>query len=238
MTILPGLTSTEADRIPAFVDALRRSDVRAIALFPTVLDPAERNELYRDLAAIPGLTIPHVHLRTDFTLEEIRFVAEKFSTELFNIHPQKSRHPFGEVPSEYVPRVYVENVEIPPEDDELASFAGLCPDYSHLESARVMGATEYVATVERQLERFPIGCCHVAGIRPGEPNAWNGGPDHHNFRSLSDLDYMARYADVLPDRWISLELENPFDDQMEAARYLRRLLGVGTDATRRGTLTP
>ncbi|MFW5744029.1 MAG: hypothetical protein ACOC2D_12210 [Spirochaetota bacterium] len=225
MKILPGLTSTESDRIPAFVEALRRSDVRAIALFPTVLDPAERNELYRDLAAIPGLTIPHVHLRTDCTPDEMRFVAEQFGTELFNIHPRKSRHPFGEVPSDYASRVYVENVEIAPEDDELAALAGICPDYSHLESARLMGSTEYAATVERQLGSYPIGCCHVAGIRAGEPNVWNGGPDHHNFRSLADFDYMARYVDVLPARWISLELENPLDEQLEAARYLERLLG-------------
>lgn len=230
MTILPGLTSTEPDRIPAFVADLRRSDVRAIALFPTVLDPAERNELYRDLAGIPGLTIPHVHLRTDFTAEEIRFVAEKFSTELFNVHPNKSRHPFGKVPGEYASRVYVENVELPPEDDELASLAGICPDYSHLESARVMGSVDYVNTVERQLERYPIGCCHVAGIRSGEPNAWNGGPDHHNFRSLADFDYMKRYADVLPARWISLELENPLLEQLEAARHLERLLGIEHDS--------
>lgn len=229
MTILPGLTSTEGDRIPAFVEDLRRSDVRAIALFPTVLDPAERNELYRDLAAIPGLTIPHVHLRTDYTREEMRFVAEQFGTEVFNIHPQKSRHPFGEMPAEYASCVYVENVEIAPEYDELAALAGICPDYSHLESARVMGSADYVATVERQLERYPIGCCHVAGIRAGEPNAWNGGPDHHNFRSLADFDYMARYADALPARWISLELENPFEEQLEAARYLERLLGIGAD---------
>jgi hypothetical protein len=224
MTILPGLTSTEKDRIAAFVDDLRASDVRAIALFPTMLEADERTDLYDALAAIPGLSIPHVHLRSDCTASEMQFVAKQFNTELFNIHPSASRHPFAHVPEAFASRVFVENVEIPPSDADLDAVGGICPDYAHLESARRVGNAEYVATVERQLAAWPIGCCHVSAIREGEPNRWNGGPDHHNFRDLSDLDYMARYAGVLPTRWISLELENDLADQLRAASHLERTL--------------
>jgi len=227
MTILPGLTSTEKDRIPAFVRDLRESEVRAIALFPTVLDAGERRELYEELASIPGLAIPHVHLRTDCDESELDLLVHRFSTEFFNIHPDRSTHPFGVVPLRYAAMVFVENVQVAPDDEELERLGGICPDYSHLESARTMGMSGYVRTVERQLRGYPIGCCHVSAIRPGVPNRWNGGPDHHEYRELSDFDYMARYASLLPDRWVSLELENPLDEQLRAADYVRELVASG-----------
>lgn len=224
MTILPGLTSTQKDRIPAFIRDLEAGTVRQIALFPTVLDRAERFELYRDLSRVRGLRIPHVHLRSDCDETEMALLITDFATECFNIHPQASSHPFGPVPQRYRTMVYVENVPEVPDDAELEALAGICPDYSHLEAARRLGWTAYVRIVERQLQRFPMGCCHVSAIRDGEPNPWTGGEDHHSFTSLADLDYMERYADVLPARWVSLELENPLPDQLEAARYLEAIV--------------
>ena len=226
VTILPGLTSTQKDRIPAFLSDLRAADVRQIALFPTVLTQAERQELYRELADIPRLWIPHVHLRTDCDEAEMRFLERQFGTELFNIHPRKSIHAFGPLPESRAERIFVENTQDAPEDSELALCGGVCIDYSHLESARRLGWSDYVTTVEGQLRRFPIGCCHIAAIREGEPNSWNGGPDHHKFRQLSDFDYLSKYSWALPARWLSLELENTLPEQLEAADYARRLLSV------------
>lgn len=228
MTILPGLTSTRSDLIPTFVRDLRESAVRRIALFPTVLTRPERDELYHDLAAIDGLIIPHVHLRSDCDEAEMRFLVQTFSTEVFNIHPAASRHPFGPVPEAFANRIFVENVDVAIDESDLRNVGGICPDYSHLENARLQGLTEYVERTTRQLRRYPIGCCHVSGIRIGDPNEWSGGWDHHNTTSRADLDYMARYADVLPDRWISLELENSLAAQLEASRYLARMLSAAS----------
>ena len=224
--ILPALTTTDTDAIPAFIRALAGSDVREIALFPTALDRAGRAELYRDLEGIPGLRSPHVHLRTDCDREEISYLMDRFHAQVFNIHPQASRHPFGEVPSDLRARFFVENVEVAVGQEDLARAAGLCPDYSHLESARLRGDEAYVRTTERQLSSEQIGCCHVSAIRPGVANSWNGGADHHRMASVSDLDYMARYALCLPLRWVSLELENALDEQLEAVHHLGSLLGA------------
>ncbi len=224
VTILPGLTSTRKERIPAFVRDLAESDVRAIALFPTLLTREERRALYVQLEEVSGLRIPHVHLRTDFDEEEMAYLVRRFETELFNIHPQKSIHPFGEVPTRFATQIYVENTQNPPEPEELSVLGGICVDYSHLESARRLGWSDYVATVENQLGTHEIGCCHIAAIREGEPNSWNGGPDHHNYRRLSDFDYMRRYADRLPSIWASLELENSLSEQRAAVEYLVGLL--------------
>lgn len=220
MKIIPGLTSTRKERIAAWIRDLRRSSTREIALFPTVLTSDERAGLYDELGGISGLTIPHVHLRTDCDEREMKMLADRFGTSLFNIHPEGTKHEFGAVPALFAQQVFVENVDSPPSDEELGRLGGLCADYAHLEAARALGWDAYVDRVEHQLLHFRVGCCHVSAVRPDDPNPWHGGPDHHEFLQLDDLDYLRAYRDRLPKDWISLELENPLSDQLEAVEYL------------------
>lgn len=236
MVILPGLTSTKKDRIPAFVEDLRRSGERRIALFPTCLDRAERAELYRELATIPGLRIPHVHIRSDCGLDELERLSEDFGAEVFNIHPRASTHPYGGELGAFAPRTFVENVDGAVEDAELEgppgqAPGGICPDFSHLENARLHGRDAYVATTIAQLGRFAVGCCHLSAIRPGVPNVWSGEWDHHAFSALADLDYLAAYRRFMPRRWASLELENPLGEQLEARAHIEAMFAAGDRAS-------
>lgn len=229
--ILPGLTSTKKERIPDFLRDLSRSSIRSIALFPTCLKADERWSLYRELETISGLGIPHVHLRADCGLDEFEYLSGRFGTVAFNIHPRASSHPFGPLPPEFASRIFIENVERPPEDAELESGpgpapGGLCPDFSHLENARLHDQSEYVETLERQLKRFTVGCCHMSAIRIGVPNHWAGMWDHHEYAALDDLSYLIAYRDTLPREWASLELENSFGEQLAAKEYLEDLLGL------------
>lgn len=224
MTVIPGLTSTRKELIPAFLEDLLRLGVSRIALFPTCLDGAERTTLYRELERIEGLRIPHVHLRADCAEEEAEYLAVRFGTEAFNIHPRSSTHPYGEASGALSQKLFVENVDVPPESAELAVLGGLCPDFSHLQNARLQGRDGYVRAVEAALDRFPVGCCHLSAIRVGDPNVWSGEWDHHNFKTLSDFDYLVMYRERLNCRWGSLELENSLGEQLNAARYLERLL--------------
>ncbi len=228
MFILPGLTSTKKELIPAFIEDLRRSAERRIALFPTCLSKTEREKLYRELSAIPGLHIPHVHIRSDCDAAELDALSRTFGTEVFNIHPRKSTHPYGGDLGKFAQRAFVENVDVPVEDDELkpvphSALGGICPDFSHLENARLHDRATYVETTLRQLERFPIGCCHLSAVRIGIPNEWAGEWDHHRFASLADFDYLAAYRRFLPRSWASLELENSLEEQLEARAYIARI---------------
>jgi len=229
MTILPGLTSTRKERIPAFIDDLRRSGVRLISLFPTCLAADERAALYRELETVPGLRIPHAHLRSDCGPDEMELLSGRFGTEAFNIHPRASVHAFGPLPPAFASRIFIENVELPPEDAELEGDGGpapggLCPDFSHLENARLHGMTEYVRVFTAQLARFRVGCCHLSAIRVGVPNHWSGMWDHHEFADPSDLDYLVAYRDHMPADWASLELENGLEQQLIVKARLERLL--------------
>ena len=123
----------------------------------------------------------------------------------------------------------MENVDIPIQDAELdgsvgPSPGGICPDFSHLENARLQGRGAYVEATLRQLTRFPIGCCHLSAIRLGVPNAWAGEWDHHEFAALSDFDYLAAYRRFMPALWGSMELENSFEEQLEARSHIAELL--------------
>ncbi len=233
MTILPGLTSTKKDRIPAFLADIRRHRLSAIALFPTCLTEVERAALYRELETIPGLRIPHVHLRSDCNETEIEYLSNRFGAEVFNIHPRATSYPFGPISLRHAPRFFVENVDLPPEYEEIAgsdglgperpALGGLCPDFSHLENARLQGRTAYVERMEELFGRCAVGCCHISTIRVGDPNEWSGEWDHHDFRSLSDFDYLAKYKGRLPPQWASLELENTLEEQLRAADYVAAL---------------
>ncbi|GAB1431512.1 hypothetical protein MASR2M29_01370 [Spirochaetota bacterium] len=230
LQFLPGLTSTKKQRIPAFVAALASSKTRHIALFPTCLLKEERYALYRTLETIPGLAIPHVHLRSDCGTDELCYLAERFKTVAFNIHPESSKHSFGPIPEAFANMFFIENVEELPEPVELEGRngvrpGGLCPDFSHLEGARLSGNAEYVEKFIKLLSSYPVGCCHISAIRPGIPNNWSGGFDHHEFGRLSDLDYLHAYKAYFPDKWASLELENSFEEQLLAIQYLKKLLG-------------
>ena len=229
MVILPSLTSTRKEGIPAFLKALARSKERHIAFFPTCLEMQERQELYRELESIKGLRIPHVHLRADCGLDEIAYLAETFGTEAFNIHPRASSHPFASPIGNFAQRIFVENVDIPVEDAELEGAegsrpGGICPDFSHLENARLFGRAAYVDRTLGQLTRFRVGCCHLSAIRVGVPNSWGREWDHHAYSKLADFDFLAAYRAYMPASWASLELENSLEEQLEARAYIANLL--------------
>lgn len=224
MRILPGLTSTKKERIPAFLEDLEREGLLEIALFPTCMDRAERTSLYRELELFRGLHIPHVHVRSDFDEGELDYLCGRFGTEAFNIHPATSTHPFSIIPARLSRKFFIENVEQFPEDAELGEIGGLCPDFSHWANAVAFDRQGYDAAMRRLAGRYPIGCCHLSALRPGFPNPWHGEWDHHEFVDLADLDYLKTYRAFMPLAWGSLELENPLSEQLQARRHLESLL--------------
>ena len=223
MTFLPSLTSTKRERIGPFLEALGRTGVRTIALFPTTLKPEERKNLYADLEKVEGLTIPHVHLRSDLGDGEIEYLANRFGAEVFNVHPARSNTAYVPESRRWLKKIYLENSDMVPESEQLEFYGGVCPDFSHWEAARRARDPEYEGFADL-VRKYPPGCCHISAIREGDPNPWNGRADHHHFHSLADLDYLVHYREFLPPVWASLELENPLEEQLEAIARLKSLV--------------
>jgi hypothetical protein len=223
MIILPGLTSTKKERISDFVNDMRYFGVSTIALFPTCLDMDERLFLYRELESFPGIFVPHVHLRSDCRDKEIDYLRNRFGVQVFNVHPRASKHPFMNARPDQLKSIFVENVEQIPESAELEECGGICPDFSHWKNAMLLGKSAYDGFKEL-FQRFRPGCCHLSALRLGDPNDWSGEWDHHYFKDLSDFDYLAEFRDYLPSTWLSLEVENPLSEQLEAIRYIEKIL--------------
>jgi hypothetical protein len=75
------------------------------------------------------------------------------------------------------------------------------------------------------LEKYQVGCCHVSAypqLRYAFKRLWKrlGG---HYMLGVSELDYILPYQKYLP-YYISLELENSFEEQLEAKAYLESKL--------------
>jgi len=226
-TILLGLTTTPGSDWREKTAEIDKFGLREIALFPTCLEVRERQELYAMLEKTCIESIPHVHLRYDMAREELDYLIGRFNTRAFNIHCEREGH--GRFPDypEWRHMVYFENTTYLPTSAELDRFPGICIDFAHLQNARRKG-NEHYAHFGDLLAKYPIGCCHVSAFPrriQDDPSAvWPY--EGHYLEDLHDLDYMAKYAGYLPDL-VSIEVENPFLEQLVMGEYLSRMVSSG-----------
>ncbi len=49
--------------------------------------------------------------------------------------------------------------------------------------------------------------------------------DHHLYKNLSELDYLKRYQEFLPE-FVALEVENTLSEQLEAKKYIEKIFNI------------
>lgn len=228
--ILLGLTTTRRSDWREKTGEIIKYGIKEIALFPTVLPKKERRDLYDLLEKIPGLKIPHVHLRGDFDTIEMDYLVKNFETKLFNIHSANSQYPHPEYIEKYADRVYIENTNAVPEEAELEKYAGLCPDFSHWEDYVRRGGIEYTDKLEKLSNIYKIGCCHISGVSDVAHNDEDASINRgvkiysaHFLENLKDMNYVEKYKKYLPE-YISIELENSFEEQLKVKNYLDKMI--------------
>jgi len=227
MKILPGLTTTSGSDWREKIREIDRLGVRELALFPTCLPPAERKTMYELLEQTGLETIPHVHLRNDFTRQELEYLTEKYQTRVFNTHSEKQFKILDDW-SDWMDRIYIENATFIPDRAELERFAGLCLDFAHWENGRLQVEPVY-SDFREKCRKYRIGCCHVSAIKtdlivdedPLDPR--ENGYDCHWLDELAEVDYMQKYTEFLPEI-VSIELENPLARQLNVIERLKMIL--------------
>lgn len=234
--ILLGLTTTPKSDWRGKVEEMKKFGIKKIALFPTFLETEQRNELYSLLEEIEGLEIPHVHLRSDMAMDELQYFIDKFDSKIFNIHPDNSRYIFSDDFLKFSSYIYVENLIIIPTVEELKKYSGICIDFSHWENNVRLGINDwndpqekYNDAMLKRLKIFSVGCCHVSPVQD-DPYTDTDFPtgfqyDKHSFDDLKEFDYLLKYKQYFP-KYLSLELENSFEEQLEAKEYLKKLLQI------------
>lgn len=223
--ILLGLTTTSFSSWKEKLDEASEFGIERVAMFPTTLDPTGRQELYVALEKSPIISVPHVHLREDMLLDELQYLADRFGTGVFNIHSDGSSHPslFGY--DRFIPQIFVENSDVPPSAEELGHYGGICIDFSHLETARLSQFEKY-DTFWELMQTAKIGCCHISPFaeRQSDTESFFENTSHWS-HDLSEFDYVQKYLPYLPEL-ISLEVANPFRDQLEIKAYLEKIIGT------------
>lgn len=229
--ILLGLTTTPGSDWHDKIREIDELKIKELALFPTFLKIEERKELYKLLETTELKTIPHVHLRDDMEAWELDYFVSKYKTQVFNTHSnEKAISNFRN--SKYAEIIFIENHYGVDEDFKtaLAYFAGVCLDVSHWEDYGIIQELEAYKQFDDVLKSNKIGCCHISAIRNHSTiikDYFSGDKmkdfSWHEFRDLSEFDYLKKHLKYLPDL-ISIELENSFKEQILARDYITNLI--------------
>lgn len=229
--ILLGLTTTPDSDWHEKIREIDELGIKELALFPTFLKLEGRKELYKLLEGTSLENIPHVHLRHDMEIWELDYFVNKYKTQVFNIHSDKTVVGCYKE-SKYSDMIYVENHYHIDDDFKKAVdyYAGVCPDFSHWEDYGIIQESDSYEQFPEILKTEKIGCCHISAIRdyPMILKNYLNGEDvkvfsWHNFKELNEFDYLKKYLKYLPDL-ISIELENSFKEQILARDYIINLI--------------
>lgn len=229
--ILLGLTTTEKSDWRQKTEEIKKFKLEEVALFPTFLQLKKRKELYKLLERTGLKRIPHVHLRDDMETWEIEYFFKKYHTRLFNIHYRDTDKALLDSNASYAKYIYVENLFMADENflEVLSECAGICLDASHHHDLKTQ-SEEAANQLLKLFEENKIGCAHISAIwnKKQAVKSLRTGKiiktySAHYMNSLSELDYVKKYASLLPPV-VSIELENSFEEQLEVQQYLDKII--------------
>jgi len=222
--IIPSIVTT-TNKWRERIEEIKKLQIEEAAFFPTCLSRPEREEAYKLLEKSGIKSIPFVHLKNDMSPEELDYLTRVFGTRKFNIHVQKSlTYKLVFDLSKYQKMIFLENSTFPWEDS-LNDWAGICLDVTHLESEHLKNG-EVLTDWYSGLNKYPVGAWHVSAIYDPpvlHPNHGKPYYDMHHYDNLSRFDYVQKYKKFLAEI-IALELENTIQEQLEAKKYLERIL--------------
>jgi hypothetical protein len=152
--------------------------------------------------------------------DEYRLLMDEFNANRFNLHRSSQRpieHPLS---PEVLSRIYIENAWRL-EASDLAGFAGICLDFSHMEAVMYEEKT-YYPVLEGLLERFPVGANHVSAFKLRPQANWRR--DRNFVSEPDDLDYLAGFPRRYFAKYVAIELTNPLEEQLSIKNRIETLL--------------
>lgn len=226
--ILLGLTTTKNSNWRDKIKEIDELGLTEIALFLTCLKIGQRKKLYKLLEKTKLKRIPFVHLRDDFKAWEFDYLIEKYKTEVFNTHFDRVNERVIAESKKHLEKIYLENHGNTPDSRAylLDIFAGLCLDISHWEDYGELQKMPNYKKMPKLLKKYKVGCCHISAITT-KPT-FNEDDKSLNYAShylhdLSELDYVKKYVKYLSPV-CAIELENSFKQQLEAKKYIEKII--------------
>lgn len=218
--LLPCITSWAVDW-RAWIKDADRLGIKKIGLFLTGIQPEERPELYKLLEESKIESIPFVHLKSDMKLSELDYLVEKWGTKAFNIHTETEFKQENDL-SKYKEIIYVENVHLMLDEEEIKRWGGLCIDINHIEEAKAIFRDVYEPNLEI-MKKYKVGCNHLSPFKADIATDLEF-KHTHVVESLSEYDYLKDYDDHFFGPIMSLEVRNPLNEQLPVLEYVVKLL--------------
>ncbi|MFA5927075.1 MAG: hypothetical protein WCT32_02705 [Patescibacteria group bacterium] len=224
--VLVSITSFEQKDWKSQIRDIAQLKIRELSLFLTSIKLDERQEYYRALEKVGGISIPFVHARQDMAPDEYHYLIKRFGTKLFNLH-SNSEYPLEYDLGELRSIIALENTstELGLPENELGSYAGLCLDFAHLESDRLAKSGNYAKTIPL-LDRYPILVNHVSAIGT-KPEINQQGMvcyDAHHMDDMEQLNYLQQFPLRYFAPIIAIELTNTIKEQLEIKTYIENLI--------------
>jgi hypothetical protein len=200
--------------------------LKEVNIFLTGLIEKERGILYQDLKKIGITKIPFVHIRSDMDIWELDLLVNEFDTEAFNIHTQRE-FPLEHNLDKYKKLIFVENTYFPLDENEIKEFAGICLDFSHLDSDRRFREDIYEQDI-KMIEKYGCGCNHISPQKMfpllNKEDKDINSKHPHFFNSLSEFNYLKNYPRRYFSPYLAVEIENSIKEQLEAIEYIKSIL--------------
>lgn len=212
------------------VAEVKQLGLNEVGLFLTGLSDVERHECFCELeflATHHRFSIPFVHAVASMREEEYRFLMDTFGTESFNLHPTWQyplRYPLSDAIRS---RVLIENaaLDVSLTKNDLAGFAGLCIDLSHLEDSRRCYREVFDSVVSLSFSHH-VAANHISAVMNTPQN------------SDGEVVYYQSHTDTKPEHFsylaglpcstcaplCAIELESPLKEQLALIPYLHDAL--------------
>lgn len=219
-TLVPSITSWNVDWRKWVKDA-DELGIKSLAIFLTGIDKSERPELYKLLDESNVENIPFVHLKSDMDLWELDYFVEKWGTKAFNIHTEEEYRQENDI-SKYKNIIYVENVHLKLDEEEVKRWGGLCIDVNHIEEAKYI----YKDIHEHNLgvmKKYKVGCNHLSPLKADIATDLEF-KNTHLVENLSEFDYLDNYESRFFGPIMALEVRNPLKEQLPMLKYVVELL--------------
>ncbi|OQB06544.1 MAG: hypothetical protein BWY19_00131 [bacterium ADurb.Bin212] len=227
-----GLTTTNGSDWRGKTEEVNEFGLEEIALFPTVLEEKERQELYKLIEKSCLKSIPFVHLRHDMTEAEMDYLVEKWHTKVFNTHPRPDSIQFLLDNPKFIDMIAIENVcHIEKYFLKALSLAPrICLDLAHYQDKHVIQKRPEYKVVEKALRHYLVTCNHISAVKSEpfwEENTSKEGGDWlyecHMATSLSDFDYVKNYKSYLSN-YCAIEISNTLKEQIKIKEHIERIL--------------
>lgn len=215
--VYPGITTLTKNNWQQQIKDLNKRKITTAAVFLTGLNPVERLAFYQIFKKSTITYVPHVHIRHDFTSEEIDFFFRHYKARQFNTHANFLSN-FGRQP--YLKRYFLLETTTYFNLKDLKRVGGhYCLDLTHYFSNRdILTKWQIAPMVDKLIKSGNLPKAnHLSGLTAKTQ-------DVHFIKRPEYFDYLKKTPKGYLAKIICLETENSIREQLGFIKYIEKII--------------